>query len=235
MRHGGMYRIAARLGSDLRYLGLLRTGYQIMMKVINLCCDFRIIRVSKRETVHPDFLDDGDRLTWRFLDDRQLAELAAQPDGTLTPSAARAAIARGDECFGAFDGDQLACYAWYSNQPTDDDGLTVQFSPDYVYSYAAVTLPEYRGRRLHPIRMNRVLREYLARGRKGIVSTIDSQNFRALRGAAKLGVEEIGYVVVLKFGNRAWTYASSGCRRHGFSLSMPEPAPPAELAATGSS
>jgi len=57
----------------------------------------------------------------------------------------RAALARGDVAFGAFDGDQLIAYVWrpFGAAP-DADGLWVKVDPPHHYAYKAFTLPAYR-------------------------------------------------------------------------------------------
>ena len=224
-----MKPIASRIRRDIRYFGVARTAYEVFMKGINLCFDLRIIRVFKHDVVDPDFFDSNGAFQWQFLDESQMFELARNPDNHLTESFVQTALEKGDACYAGFDGETLAYFGWYSNKPTDDEGLTFHFSPDYMYGYAAVTDPKYRGRRLHTISMNRALREHLGRGFKGVVSTIASHNFGSLRSISHFDVQDIGYIFVLKIGRHAWIHASRGCREHGFFLAKPaaaaEPVP----------
>jgi hypothetical protein len=227
-----MKSIASKIRRDIRHLGLVRTAYRIFMEAINLCFGLRIIRVFKKEGFDPHFLKSNQAFHYKFLDESQMFELARNPDYHLTEDFVRTALEKGDKCYGAFDGEALACFAWYSTQPTDDDGLTLHFKPGYYYGYAGFTHPQYRGRRLMATRGNRARREYLRHGFKGEVFTIDSHNFRSLRSAsASLGIQDIGYIVVLKIGKHAWIHASRGCREHGIYLTMPaaavEPVPAA--------
>jgi Acetyltransferase (GNAT) family len=216
-----MEPIATRIRNDVKHLGVARTAYEVFMTAINLCVDLRIIKVIKREVVNPDFLESDEAFQWQFLDESQMFELARHPDYHLTESFVQTALEKGDECYACFDGDELACFGWYSNKPTDDEGLTFHFSPDYIYGYAAFTHPKYRGRRLHTIRICRALREYLDRGFKGVVSAVYSHNFRSLRAAARSGCQDIGYIFVLKIGGHAWIHVSRGCRQYGIYLAKP--------------
>jgi hypothetical protein len=225
-----MESIVSKVRADIRYFGVARNAYRALMKGINLCVGFRIVRVFKAEVVDPKFLDMNDAFGWQFLDESQMFALARNPDMRLTESFVRTALEKGDECYGGFDGEALACFCWYSNKPTDDEGLTLHFSPDYMYTHAAFTHPAYRGRRLSISRGNRARREFLRRGLKGEVFTIDSHNFRSLRGLGQdTGIQDIGTIVALKIGKHAWIHASRGCREHAIYLAkpaaVPEPVP----------
>ena len=223
--------IASRIRRDIQHFGVARTAYEVFMTGINLCFYLRIVRVFKKEVVDPDSLKSNEAFQWQFLDESQLLELARNPDNKLAESFVQTALEKGDECYGAFDGEALAHCAWHSNKPTDDEGLTFHFSPDYMYLYAAFTHPKYRGRRLTVSRGMRARREYLGRGFKGTVGTIDSHNFRSLRSASALpGLQYIGYIIVLKIGRHAWIHTSRGCREHGFSLAKSAAAEPVAAA-----
>jgi hypothetical protein len=227
-----MKSIASKIRKEIRHLGLVRTACRIFMEAVNVCFGLRIIRVFKKEIFDPDFLESNEAFQYKFLDESQMFELARNPDNHLTEDFVRTALEKGDECYGGFDGEALACFCWYSNKPTDDEGLTLHFGPDYYYGYAGFTHPKYRGRRLSTIRGNRARREHLRRGFKGEVFTINFHNFRSLRSAsASSGLQDIGYVVALKIGKHAWIHNSRGCREHGVYLAKPaaavEPVPAA--------
>lgn len=218
--------VASRIRQDFGHFGLARTAYWLFMKVVNLFFYFSIIRVFKKEAVDPKFVESNGGFQWQFLNESQLSEMARSAVNELSESFVQTALKKGDECFGCFDGQALACYAWYSNKPTDHMGLTFQFRPDYVYVYASFTYPKYRGRRLSASRGARALCEYLGRGYKGVVFFIDSHNFRSLRATyATLGNQQIGYIVVLKLGRHAWIHNSRGCREHGIYLANPRTTP----------
>jgi hypothetical protein len=214
-----MESIASRIRRDIRLFGVARTAYEIFMIGINLCFFFTIFKVFKNEAVDADFPESKEALQWQFLDETQMFDLARNPDYQRTESFVQTVLEKGDECYGGFDGEALACYRWYSNMPTDDQGLMLHFRPDYMYGYAGFTHPKYRGRRLSGIGRKRALREYLGRGLKGEVFVVESHNFRSLRSAyGTLGVQQIGYIVALKIGRHAWIHNSRGCREHGIYL-----------------
>ena len=214
--------IRSRIRADLHHFGVGKTAYEVFIRGINLCIYLRIFKALKIETANPDFLDSKQPLQWQFFGESQLFELAKNPDNKLIESFVRPALAKGDECYGALDGETLANYGWYSNKPTEmDNGLTLHFNPDYTYMYNAFTHPKYRGKRLHAIGMNRALREYLRRGFKGLISCVESHNFSSLQSVYRLGYQDIGRVVVLKISSHPLMHTSRGCREHGLSLAKP--------------
>jgi hypothetical protein len=217
--------VASRIRNDIQHAGFARTAYEVLMEGINLVVDFRINKAMTLETVNTDLLESDEPLDWRFFSESELFALIDYPGSQLNERFLHAALDKGDECYGAFDGDDLACYGWYSNKPTNDNGLTVHFNPDYIYMYRGVTPHKYRGKRLHGIGMNRALREYLGRGHKGLVSTVDSHNFSSLKSVYRLGYKDIGYVIVLKLRSQVFAHSSRGCRKYDFYLSKPTEEP----------
>jgi hypothetical protein len=216
--------IGAKIRRDIQNFGVAKTAYEVLIEGINLCVDFRITKVMKIEAVNPDYLESKEPLQWQFFDESQLFELARNPESKLAERFVQTALEKGDECFGALDGDGLACYGWYSNNPTNDNGLTVHFSRDFMYMYSGFTVPKYRGMRLHAIGMNRALREYLGRGFKGLISYVNSHNFSSLHSVYRMGYQDIGSVVALKLGGHVFIHTSRGCREHGVFLAKPSAA-----------
>ncbi|MEX2285626.1 MAG: hypothetical protein WD648_00975 [Planctomycetaceae bacterium] len=215
--------IGAKIRRDIQNFGVAKTAYEVLMEGINLCVDFRITKVMKVEAVNPDYLESKEPLQWQFLNKSQLFELVRNPENKLSERFVETALEKGDECYGALDGDALACYGWYSNNPTDDNGLTVHFSPDYMYMYAGFTVPKYRGKRLITIAMHRALRDYLSRGFKGLIYYINLHNFSCLQTLTRRHAKsrDIGRVVVLKLGSHVSVHNSRGCREHGVFLAKP--------------
>lgn len=126
------------------------------------------------------------------------------------------ALARGDECYGIFHGDTLAAYGWYSHQPTPlEPDLILHFSDQYVYMYKGFTHQRYRGEGLHAIGMTLALQDYLARGFKGLVSIVESNNFSSLKSVVRMGYGQFGSVYAMKILGRYVTYGTRGCEKFG--------------------
>ena len=218
---------------DVEHFGLAKTVYDLCFRTINRFVYFKILKAMKIEEANPDYLETEARFRWQFFTMVQLRELSRTPEYDLNEDSLERSLENGDACYGAMDGDVLACYSWYSNEPTEAaHGLTLHFDSDYIYMYKAFTNPAYRGKRLHSVAMNRALRDYLHRGFKGLVGIIESNNFSSLNSVYRIGYQDFGRLFVLKIGEYPLLWASRGCREQGFYLSKSKPAPAAQPALT---
>jgi hypothetical protein len=209
--------LRALIKSDLEHFGLVRTVYDLALRTVNRVALLKIFKGVRIDVVHPDFLELEPGFRAEFLGESLLREFARNPQCELPDEFLDAALAKGDECYAILDGPTLAAYGWYSNQPTEaSDGLEIVFSSDFMYMYKGFTHPKYRGRRLHAIGMNRALREYLARGFRGLVSYVESNNFSSLKSCYRIGYQDIGRVLAVRLAGRPMTVAGRGCRPYGF-------------------
>jgi GNAT superfamily N-acetyltransferase len=209
--------IRGLIRKDIEYFGPVKTFCDLLVRAINRVVFFKILKGIKVEAVNPDYLETDQDFQWQFLSKVQLEELADNPDHDIDASFVQAALDKGDECYGAIDGQVLASYGWYSNKPTEtSDELTLHFASEYIYMYKGFTHPKYRGKRLHAIGMNRALREYKNQGYKGLISYVEANNFSSLKSAYRMGYQDFGRIVILKTGTRPFIYASPGCREYDF-------------------
>ena len=211
--------------SDIEQFGVAKTVYDLALRAINRLVFLKIFKAMRLDVVNPDYQEANQRLQWQFFSKSQLQALAENPAHDITREFLREALEKGDECYGALDGQVLASYGWYSDKPTaTSDDLTVHYSPEYIYMYKGFTHPDYRGKRLHAIGMNRALHEYLERHYKGLISYVESNNFSSLKSTRRLGYEDVGRVVVLRIGQHLWIRASRSCGKFGFSFAKTRPA-----------
>jgi hypothetical protein len=157
----------------------------------------------------------------RFASREELLRAASDPEVAAEMDAAfvQDALTRGDDCFGIFDGERLASFGWYSNQPTAIAGdLCLHFDPSWVYMYKGYTLKDYRGKRLHGVGMSLALRAYTGRGARGLISYVKSNNFQSLRSIHRMGYRMFGDVYAVRAVGRVFTWASPGCQPYGFRL-----------------
>jgi hypothetical protein len=221
------HRVRTRLEAailEARRHGLARTGYDLVLKAVNRLVPLKILRGVMIERPRAEFLECPRRFTPMFLSPGMLREFAGDPETRLSSEFVEAAIAAGDECFAILENGALAAYGWYASRPTriDPPELRLRFSYDYVYMYNGYTLPRWRGQRLHAIGMTLALRDYLRRGRRGLVSYVESNNFDSLKSCRRMGYVEIGSIFVVRLAGRYRARSSRGCRRLGFRV---EPAP----------
>ena len=211
--------------SDIEQFGVAKAIYDLGLRAINRVVFLKIFKAMRLDIVNPEYLEASQQLAWQFFSKSQLQALAENPAHDITPEFLREALEKGDECYGALDGQVLASYGWYSDKPTaTSDDLTVYYSPEYIYMYKGFTHPDYRGKRLHAIGMNRALHEYLERHYKGLVSYVESNNFSSLKSTRRLGYEDFGRVVVFSIGKHLFIHASRSCSKFGFSFAKARPA-----------
>lgn len=203
---------------EARRHGVARATYGLALKAVNRVVPLKILRGVMIETPRPEFLVCPEGYTPMFLAPDRIREFALDSETRLTPGFVEEAVSKRDECFGILKDGILAAYGWYSSRPTriDPPELRLRFSYDYVYMYNGFTHPRHRGRRLHAIGMTLALRAYLDRGRKGLVSYVESNNFDSLKSCRRMGYSEFGSISVVRISGRYRAHSSAGCRRLGF-------------------
>jgi hypothetical protein len=140
----------------------------------------------------------------------------------LTPRFIHASAEKGDECYAILEGDALASYGWYSSRPTllDNEDLILRFGSGYVYMYKGFTLSTYRGQRLHAIGMTRSLAAYKAKGFKGLISYVESNNFDSLRSCYRMGYRDCGLMRVIRAGGKYFFTRQPSCEQYGLAVEM---------------
>lgn len=208
----------------LRKVGLVSTVHLMLLRLVNLFTPFKILRGLTLKHVDPTFLDYPAHFTPMFLSESQLRHYALDPVNQLPERFIDQAMAKGDQCFGLFDGQVLASYGWYSRQPTpiDPPQLFLHFSTSFVYMYKGFTHHDYRGHRLHAIGMNLALKHYLEQGFEGLVSYVESDNFDSLKSCYRLGYLDVGSIYVIRLFGRYLSVASSGCALYKLDLKRAE-------------
>lgn len=172
------------------------------------------------------YVEEDAGYRWRFLDGDTLRRAVRRRGAALEMDEAFLddALARGDRCYGALDGDTIAAYGWYSTIPTPiTDDMILHFDSAYAYMYKGYTLREYRGKRLHGIGMARAMDAYVREGRRGLVSVVDAANFASLRSCYRLGYRSFGQLVYARIAGRYFTYATGGCEEYSFYLTPSKP------------
>lgn len=221
--------LLTRLRLDLRRHGLHHTFYLLVIKVINKFVPIRIFRTLSLHRINQTNLTCPDGYTSGFLSESQLRRYAMDPRNDMDSDFLDEALAKGDRCYAMLKDNQLAAYNWYSLQPTriHPPELVVEFDPQYVYSYKAMTLPEHRGLRLAPISAAQALQWYQQCGKKGLVSYVESHNFDSLKPGQRLGYRIFGSIFMLRLPGRYAIFSTPACRRFGFQLKQLPPCPEA--------
>jgi hypothetical protein len=233
--------IPRRIRNKVKSLGLPRTLHDLAIKAVNLVFHFEVQRCVVLEAVSPASLERNEAYRYGFLDPDLLLALAEDPENDMTPAYVRAALEAGDECYGILDGEVLASYGWYlrkpygwySRKPTGaKNDLVLRFSDSYAYMHKGFTREAYRGQRLHAVGMALAMEEFRARGLRGLVSLVASNNFSSLKSCYRMGYRDFGAIVLARAFGRTLVRTSRGCRKYDFALEhRPRPVEPAIAAA----
>jgi len=195
---------------------MVRTCYDLVVRTINVVALAKVFKVLVMDASRPEFLELPAGFRSKFLSEAQLRAFAGDPRNELADEFLDDALAKGDECYALLRNEKLACYSWYSTQPTvASDGLSIHFNPAFVYGYKAFTLPDFRGQRLHAIEVSRAMQAYLARGFRGTIAYVESHNFASLRSCYRMGYRDAGRALALGIAGRSWAWAGRGCRAFG--------------------
>jgi hypothetical protein len=123
------------------------------------------------------------------------------------------ALARGDRCFGLFEGERLVWYCWYAraSAPAFDDVDVVSEFP-FLYAYNAYTDADRRGRGLHRIGVVASGRFFAREGYRAITAYMEAHNLPPLIAARAMGERFVGFVVLRRGAQRVRWFATRGCR-----------------------
>ena len=204
--------------------------HELQYRAINRVVPFQILKgmTAVVADIEPSMFEAGP-YQLRFASRDEVLRAVEDPEVAAEMSAefARDALERGDECYAVFDGDRMVSFGWYSTRPTPvADDVLLHFDPAWVYMYKGYTLRDRRGQRLHGIGMSHAARELTARGARGLISYVKSNNFPSLRSIERMGYRVFGEVFLARPFGRVLTWATPGCRPYGFRLEARQTAAP---------
>ena len=181
-----------------------------------------VVAIFLRE-IHSEAFDAGqDGLAFRLAGEAELLRCCEDASLGVQPDWARSALARGDLCVAAFDGEVLAGYVWTSlDRAPDLDGMWVQVPPVAVYRYKSLVRPAYRGRNVAARLYHCRDADDLARGRRFSVGFIHAHNRASFSAARKSGSRPVGWVVYRPQAAGFFALHSPGARRLGMRFFRP--------------
>jgi ribosomal protein S18 acetylase RimI-like enzyme len=109
----------------------------------------------------------------------------------------------GHLCFiGEKNGD-IVHYRWicFNEAPVDELERKIRVRPNSAYMYDAYTVPNYRGKGIHPVVLTNAADYLFQSGIKEMYSVIMSNNYSSLRTWQKIGSQKIGEVTFVKLFN----------------------------------
>ncbi len=101
---------------------------------------------------------------------------------------------QGDTCLLSYVDNKLAGYTWAHTKgcPELVPGLILSMPHEYLYNFAAFTLPEYRGYNLQSFRHHELLNHHLWKDKKGLLGFVRHTNYSSKKGQDKSGYTRIG-------------------------------------------
>jgi hypothetical protein len=132
-RHGWLSALLLLILQPLENSKILRIGY---------------VFVTSTAPVSPEPKVDVDQLTARLLDEKEIRQRASRNEDWFFREAVERSLQRGERCFGAYIGDQLATSIWYTEKPLMQLGAVLVMPPGMVFSHRRFTKPEWRGRKI---------------------------------------------------------------------------------------
>jgi hypothetical protein len=169
------------------------------------------LRPLGRDSTAPD-LPGG--ITLRMVPPRTLLDAVVDPELDMEPGFVRAALARGDLAFGAFDGDYLVAYVWRTfTAAPDADGLWLKVDHPYHYTYKAFTLPSYRGKRIQAAISLLCDKYLLEQGYAAEVGYSELSDFYGIAAAEFSGRRRIGFAGYAMWFGRAIAFRTPGLKK----------------------
>lgn len=145
----------------------------------------------------------------------ELMEAARDPEFGLVPADVDLALARGDICAAAFDGERMVSYVWrsFSSAKYGDD-LWVEIRKPYRYGYKGYTMPEYRGRHLQNSVALFTDDLCVARGHTHSLSLIETHNYPSVQSELRRHSVLVGWVGYFRIFGRTYPFRTPGARKH---------------------
>jgi hypothetical protein len=214
------HTLVTRTREVARSFGRRAALHELQQRIVNRVVPFQVLKgmTATADGIDASLLDAGE-LRARFVAHDELCAATSLPEvaDEMSSGFIDEATARGDECFGIFDGSQLVSFGWYSNQPTPiSDTLALHFDRAWMYMYKGYTLRSHRGKRLHGVGMSQALCAYAKRGARGLISYVRSTNFQSLRSTERMGYQIFGEIYTTEPIGRPIIWATPGCAEYDF-------------------
>jgi len=212
--------------AEARRWGWMRVLFKWLMWSLGKYAGLHIYRVNKRPLGrHPGTPDLPSGISLAIVPPGKLLDAAVDPKLDMEPGFVRAALARGDLAFGAFDGDLLVAYVWrtFTAAPAED-GLWVRVDRPCHYAYKAFTLPSYRGKRIH-IAISLLCDKYfMEHDYTAEVGFSEISNYPSIAAAEFLGRRRVGFAGYVKCFGRRISFRTPGLKKLGFEFFVPDDA-----------
>lgn len=170
-------------------------------------------------SLDPQYLQVPSNYQYGFLTDAELFKFAQDESNQMDEAFIKNAVDKGDKCYGIIENNRLVSYGWYSSKETlINDDLMLHFDGAWIYMYKGYTQHSHRGQRLHAVGMAMALKAFSEMGKKGIISYVETVNYRSLKSTARMGYQNFGKVFIWEVFNRFWIKTEEACLPYGFTV-----------------
>ncbi len=130
-----------------------------------------------------------DGFTCREVTLDELAIYAADPTYDVSERFLSEVRAASTQCFAAFAGGKLVSYAFHASVPTNiDNDFRFHFPEGWIYHFKALTLADWRGKRLHASLVRAAVASLRAsRKFSGLATLVVATNYPSLASFARMG------------------------------------------------
>jgi hypothetical protein len=189
------------------FLGSIRATYvrfgwvaalkYALESVLNLFVFFDCLHiiVLERSALKPLDPEASKRFDSHIVSHEELVRMSQDPRWEIDE--AKLKYSRmGDACVLSLIDGNPAGFTWAHTlgRPELIPGLTISVPADFVYNFAALTLPEFRGSGLQSYRHHSVLNNERWRNRRALLGYVRATNFASQKGQAKSGYRPIGKI-----------------------------------------
>lgn len=206
---------------NLARLGFLKTTHTVLHAIVNKLFFFKALQgmTLTMESLNKEYLELDSRFESRFLSSEELFAYVNDESFDMDRSFIESALARNDMCFGIIESGQLVSYGWYSTIPTPmSRDLQLYFDEKWTYMYKGYTKPSHRGLRLHALGMALALKAFTIKGAKGLISYVETYNYRSLRSCERMGYRNFGKIYIAQLFGKYRIFSQKQCVPYGFTV-----------------
>jgi hypothetical protein len=184
---------------------------------------FYFAHVTTRPLFEAPRLTPPDGIEVRYPTQAELLAAADRGDMMLDRERVEDALAHGDLCSAAFDGDRMVGYAWNAFRKAPHiNAIWIEFQAPYRYGYKSFVLPEYRGRRISNGMAPHSDKDSINRGFTDAISFVETHNYKSIRATCRHpGREFVGVAGYLYLFGRLLPFRSPSVRKLGFRFVPP--------------
>jgi GNAT superfamily N-acetyltransferase len=198
--------------------GTARTLKHAAFRLVNRFLRLDCLHIIVLDREHLQSLEPGNphRLSVRSATLDDLRKMERQGGWDIDPSKIELFQA-GDTCLLSYVDHQLAGYTWAHTGgcPELVPGFRLRVPREYLYNFAAFTLPAYRGCGLQSFRHHALLHDPRWGDKKGLLGFVIHTNYSSQRGQGKSGYRRIGDVWLLGTKSTFYTHIGKNLRMMG--------------------